>query len=202
MLPGPDIGERRSFVPLAILLLKKLGFIVFGFLSRCRFINFVIHHLVNIAAMMNLRGKIKEIFDTQHINDRFSKREFVIEYADNPQYPQLIKFETVKERCEMLDDFKAGEEVDVQFNIRGRAWTNSQGATQYFNTLQAWRLDRAGAEGAGAPPAQGGGYRKPAAAGQTSSQEPPSWMQVASKDAGAANGNNFLNDIQEDDLPF
>jgi hypothetical protein len=154
--------------------------------------------------MMNLRGKIKEIFDTQHINDRFSKREFVIEYADNPQYPQLIKFEIVKDRCEMLDDFKAGEDVDVHFSIRGRAWTNSQGATQYFNTLQAWRLERAGAEGSGAPAAQpSGGYRKPAAAasGASSTQEPPSWMQVASKDAGAGSG-GFLSDIQEDDLPF
>lgn len=150
---------------------------------------------------MNLRGKIKEIFDTQHINDRFSKREFVIEYADNPQYPQLIKFEIVKDRCEMLDDFKAGEDVDVHFSIRGRAWTNHQGATQYFNTLQAWRLERAGAQG-GAPAAApaGGGYRKPAAAASSNATpEPPSWMQVSSKEAG--NG-SFLNDIQEDDLPF
>ncbi|WP_224999319.1 DUF3127 domain-containing protein [Cesiribacter sp. SM1] len=153
--------------------------------------------------MMNLRGKIKEIFDTQHISDRFSKREFVLEYADNPQYPQLIKFEIVKDRCEMLDEYKVGEEVDVHFNIRGRAWTNNQGATQYFNTLQAWRLDRAGAEGA-APPAaqQNGGYRKPAGApagGAGNTQEPPSWMQVAGKEAGTG---SFLNDIQEDDLPF
>ena len=148
--------------------------------------------------MMNLRGKIKEIFDTQHINDRFTKREFVIEYADNPQYPQLIKFEIVKDRCDMLDDFKAGEEVDVHFSIRGRAWTNNQGATQYFNTLQAWRLERAtGAAPAAPADAPAGGFRKPAAAAAT--PEPPSWMQVAGKEAG--NG-SFLSDIQEDDLPF
>ncbi|AHM61854.1 hypothetical protein D770_18010 [Flammeovirgaceae bacterium 311] len=150
--------------------------------------------------MMNLRGKIKEIFDTQHINDRFSKREFVIEYADNPQYPQLIKFEIVKDRCDMLDEYKVGEDVDVHFNIRGRAWTNNQGATQYFNTLQAWRLERAGAEsGAPAGDAPNGGYRKPAGAPASNTAEPPSWMQVAGKEAGTG---SFLNDIQEDDLPF
>ena len=149
---------------------------------------------------MNLRGKIKEIFDTQQISDRFSKREFVIEYADNPQYPQLIKFEIVKDRCEMLDEYKVGEDVDVHFSIRGRAWTNNQGATQYFNTLQAWRLERAAAgapaPGASAGAPSNGGYRKPANA---STPEPPSWMQVAGKEAGTG---NFLNDIQEDDLPF
>lgn len=147
--------------------------------------------------MMNVRGKIKEIFDTQHVSDRFSKREFVLEYVDNPQYPQYIKFEMVKDRCDSLDDFKVGEDVDVQFNLRGRAWTNSQGATQYFNTLQAWRIDRASGDAAAAPANNNGGYRKPAAAATT--QDPPSWMEASSKEAGTG---SFLSDIQEDDLPF
>lgn len=148
--------------------------------------------------MMNVRGTIKEIFDTQQISDRFSKREFVLEFADNPQYPQYIKFEMVKDRCDMLDDFKTGEEVDVQFNLRGRAWTNAQGATQYFNTLQAWRIDRAAGEAA-APAQQGGGYRKPAAAAPSAQQGPPSWMEASKNEAGSG---SFLSDIQEDDLPF
>jgi hypothetical protein len=90
---------------------------------------------------MNLKGKIKEIFDTQYVSDRFSKREFVIEFADNPMYPQYIKFELTQDKCDLIDSYKVGDEVDVQFNLRGRAWTNPQGVTQYFNTLQAWRLE-------------------------------------------------------------
>jgi hypothetical protein len=41
-----------------------------------------------------------------------------------------------------LDQYKVGEQVNVSLNIRGRSWTNPQGETKYFNTLEAWRLER------------------------------------------------------------
>lgn len=138
---------------------------------------------------MNLQGKIKEIFDTQHISDRFSKREFVIEYVDNPQYPQYVKFELTQDKCDLLDQFKPGQDVDVHFNVRGRAWTNQQGVTQYFNTLQAWRLEVASPQAAPAAP------NAPAASGGAPSQ--PAWSNAESKDSG----NNFSSN-DEDDLPF
>lgn len=141
---------------------------------------------------MNLQGKIKEIFDTQHISDRFSKREFVIEYVDNPQYPQYVKFEMTQDKCDLLDQFKPGQDVDVHFNVRGRAWTNQQGVTQYFNTLQAWRMD-VGTGEAAAPPAP----NAPAAAGVPPSQ--PSWINAEDKDRA---GGSKLSETEEDDLPF
>jgi hypothetical protein len=137
---------------------------------------------------MNLKGTLIEIFDTQNVSDRFSKREFVLEYADNPQYPQVVKFEVTQDRCGMLDEFKVGEEVDVQFNVRGRAWTNPQGAKQYFNTLQAWRIDRAAAA---APPNN-------APAGAPQHNAPPAednWMTADSSSG------TFSSDT-DDDLPF
>lgn len=144
---------------------------------------------------MNLQGKITEIFDTQQISDRFSKREFVIEYAENPQYPQFVKFELTQDKCDMIDQYKVGDEVDVHFNVRGRAWTNPKGQTQYFNTLQAWRLDTASAQAAAAPNApgmatSGGGNAAPAQ---------PSWMSAEDNDR--SKGSNFSSD-EEDDLPF
>ncbi|WP_017733078.1 DUF3127 domain-containing protein [Nafulsella turpanensis] len=144
---------------------------------------------------MNLKGTIKEIFDTQQISDRFSKREFVVEYVDNPQYPQYVKFEMTQDKCDLLDQYKVGDEVDVQFNVRGRAWTNPQGQTQYFNTLQAWRLDVASSsDGAPAPAAAG-----ISAASANSAPAQPSWMTAEDKDR--AGGSSFSSE-EEDDLPF
>ena len=143
---------------------------------------------------MNLKGTIKEIFDTQHVSDRFSKREFVVEYIDNPQYPQYVKFEMTQDKCDLLDQYKVGDEVDVQFNVRGRAWTNPQGVTQYFNTLQAWRLDVASATPASAP--AGGGMQS---APQNNVPSQPSWMKAEDKDR-ASSGSFSSN--EEDDLPF
>lgn len=91
---------------------------------------------------MEVKGKLIEIFDTTQINDRFQKREFVIEYADNPQYPEFVKFEAIQDRCAMLDEYSVGDEVTVSFNLKGRKWTDRQGETKYFNSLQAWRIQR------------------------------------------------------------
>jgi len=30
----------------------------------------------------------------------------------------------------------------VSFNLRGREWTSPQGEVKYFNTLDAWRIEK------------------------------------------------------------
>ena len=89
---------------------------------------------------MEIKGKIKKISETVQISDRFRKREFVVEYASNPDYPQPLQFEMVQDRCELLDPFEVGQEVEVFFDLRGREWTNPQGDVKVFNSLQAWKL--------------------------------------------------------------
>jgi len=92
---------------------------------------------------MKVSGKLVEIFETVKIKDSFQKREFVLEYATNPKYPELVKFELVQDKCGLLDGFKTGQDVSVEFDLRGRKWTDQKGVVKYFNTLQAWRLSAA-----------------------------------------------------------
>ena len=90
---------------------------------------------------MKVNGRILEIKDTQQVSDAFKKRVFVLEYADNPQYPEYITFELIQDRCDLIDGFKVGQEVEVSFNLKGRKWINPEGETKYFNSLQAWRIE-------------------------------------------------------------
>ena len=90
---------------------------------------------------MQLTGTIKVKKDEQAVNDRFKKREFVI--TDNSsQYPQHISFQLTQDRCNLLDPINIGDVITVHFNIRGREWTSPQGEIKYFNTLEAWKIDR------------------------------------------------------------
>lgn len=91
---------------------------------------------------MIVEGKIVEKYDTQNIKDTFKKREFVLEYAENPQYPEFVKFELIQSNCEQLDSMEIGDEVTVNFNLKGRKWTDPQGEVKYFTSLQAWRIDK------------------------------------------------------------
>ena len=102
---------------------------------------------------MNVQGIIKLINETQQISDKFKKREFVLEFSDNPQYPQFVKFEVIQDAVGLLDSFQVGTQVEVEFNLRGREWINPQGQAQYFNTLQAWKITPASSAMAASPEA-------------------------------------------------
>ncbi len=91
---------------------------------------------------MNIAGRILHKHDTQEIKESFRKREFILEYAENPQYPEFLKFELIQANCEQLDAFNEGDEVNVSFNLKGRKWTDPKGETKYFNSLQAWRIEK------------------------------------------------------------
>lgn len=91
---------------------------------------------------MNIKGTITEIFETIQVTDKYKKREFVIQDCENDQYPQFIKFELSQDKCGLMDGCKIGQEVDVHFNLRGRPYINPQGVKNYFNSLQAWKIEK------------------------------------------------------------
>lgn len=90
--------------------------------------------------MYEATGTIKRIFDTQTFPSGFSKREFVLTTHD--RYPQDLKFEVLKDKCSMLDQFAPNQEVVVNFDIRGNEY---QG--KYFVNLSCWKIQAAGIGG-------------------------------------------------------
>jgi len=90
-------------------------------------------------------GKIHKISDTQQKTERFRVREFVLELSDNPRYPQYVQFQLTGDRCENLDSFSEGDEVQVEFSLRGREWKGRDGNIRYFNSLDVWEIAKAGA---------------------------------------------------------
>src|SRR6476661_8022008 len=94
---------------------------------------------------MEVIGTLKEKYDTQKVSDKFSKREFVLTTEANTPYPQHVSFQVTQDKCEVLDRYKIGDEIQVHFNLRGREWNGPQGV-KYFNTLEAWRISNINAE--------------------------------------------------------
>jgi hypothetical protein len=93
---------------------------------------------------LSVKGAIKQVFDTKQVSERFSKREFVLELADNPKYPQLVLFQMTGDKCSQLDGLQAGDEVRIEFSLRGREWRSPSGDVKYFTTLDAWRVNATG----------------------------------------------------------
>lgn len=127
--------------------------------------------------MFKINGIVKVVKDEEVISDKFKKREFVLTDASS-MYPQDISFQLTQDKCSLADGFQPNDQIEVSFNIRGREWTSPQGEVKYFNTLEAWRIEKMGA----AAPAS-----------------TPSPMQM---NANAATVDNLSNDSADDDLPF
>lgn len=94
--------------------------------------------------MFKISGILKVKNDTVQVSEKFSKREFVL--TDNASmYPQDIMFQLTQDKCNLIDGFNVNDTIEVSFNLRGREWTSPQGEVKYFNTLDAWRVERMGA---------------------------------------------------------
>ncbi|MBF0694827.1 MAG: DUF3127 domain-containing protein [Flavobacterium sp.] len=123
---------------------------------------------------MEVSGRVKVINPEQQVSGSFKKREIVV--TTEEQYPQHIMIEFTQDKCDLLNNYRPGDQVKVSINLRGREWVNPQGETRYFNSIQGWRIEKMGAE---APAA----YQ-----GQT---PPPTFPPAA----------NFTEE-DHDDLPF
>ena len=111
-------------------------------------------------------GRLHTIFETKQVSERFSKREFVIEMSDNPKYPQVVLFQLTGDRCTQLDGLNVGDEVRIDFSLRGREWKSPSGELKYFNSLDVWKVEPARANANNGRRSQrdtGGGERNDAA---------------------------------------
>lgn len=99
---------------------------------------------------MEVTGRVKMVEQTKEVGSSgFRKRDIVV--TTDEQYPQHISVQFVQDKCDLLDAYKVGDNVKVDINLRGREWTNPQGETVYFNTIQGWRIGKL----QGDAPAQG-----------------------------------------------
>ena len=81
----------------------------------------------------SIKGFLKEKHETSQVTEKLTKRMFVVEVSG--KYPELYAFDLINDRCDLIDAFESGQEIEVSFNISCREW---QG--RYFTNLGAWKI--------------------------------------------------------------
>ncbi len=90
-----------------------------------------------------ITGKLIAKFDIVQRNENFKTREFVIESSEDNNgrtFTNYVKFQCIQDKTAMPDRFSIGDEVKVQFNIKGTRW-EKDGKTNYITNLDAWRIE-------------------------------------------------------------
>lgn len=130
---------------------------------------------------MEILGKIKMIDTTKEVGSGgFKKRDVVV--VTDEQYPQSILVQFVQDKCDLLNNYNVGDDVKIGINLRGREWTNPQGETVYFNTIQGWNIFK-----------------------QDTSKQSPAPQNPSAVDAYETKTNTSqanANEEEADDLPF
>ena len=132
---------------------------------------------------LEVTGKLLTKYDTQQVSDRFKKREFVLELAEEINgnvYTNYAKMQLVQNKCDIVDRFNEGDMVKVSFNIKGNRWERD-GKVNYITNLDAWRIESAGA-------------------GSNQAQSAPSYSNTSNMGGGGSNYNPSPESV--DDLPF
>ena len=91
------------------------------------------------------QGRIHSIGQTTAYGQNgFTKREFVIlltSEGENPDYPNYVQCELVKDKCALMDSYQLGHEIKVTFNLGGRLWDGNGNGERCFVSLQAWKVE-------------------------------------------------------------
>ena len=90
-----------------------------------------------------IAGKLVAVFEIVQRTETFKTREFVIEKSEDiggRVITNYVKFQCVQDKTAMPDRFNLGDEVKVQFNIKGTKWVKD-GRVNYITNLDAWRME-------------------------------------------------------------
>lgn len=89
---------------------------------------------------MQVNGQIHFIHQDKQVNDNFTKRDFILITDQNTNFPQFINLQFNNVKCRLLDAYKKGDNVKVEFNLQGRLDKNDN--QKSYNTLQAWKIEK------------------------------------------------------------
>jgi len=129
-------------------------------------------------ASYELEGQIDTIKDTKTFDSGFCVREFIVEETDD-KYPQMIKFQVVKDKCDALDEYNEGDKVLVKFNLRGKKIDEGKWAGDVFNKNECWFMEK-----------------------KEVSQAVLNAADKAQSDMAQSGGSGAIGDGDDDNLPF
>lgn len=90
-----------------------------------------------------IRGIVHVIEETKTFGQKgFRKRTVVLE-QQNGRFANYIPLEFTNDGCDLVDDLRLGDEVDITYRLGGRKWQKDPSSeVKYFLSARRWRLQR------------------------------------------------------------
>jgi archaellum component FlaG (FlaF/FlaG flagellin family) len=89
---------------------------------------------------MQVKGTIKRIEATNVVSDKFSKRDVVV--TTDGEYPQDLNIQFTQNKCDVLNNYTAGDNVVIDINLKGNDRVNSDGVVSNFTKIEGWKISK------------------------------------------------------------
>ncbi len=84
-------------------------------------------------------GQVSQIGSVETFGESgFQKRELIVQTVE--EFPNFFVIEFTKDKMELLDSLKVGENIKVSCSLRGREHTNDDGKYNVFMSLNGWKI--------------------------------------------------------------
>ena len=89
---------------------------------------------------MNYEWKITYIWPVETVwQNGLQKRTFVLEEVSDKEYKGSVAIDLIKDKVNILNEYKVGDVVSVGLNIRANYSENSK---RYYNGVNAWSIKK------------------------------------------------------------
>lgn len=89
---------------------------------------------------IEIKGTVKEMFATEVVSDKFSKKLIAVTIDEQSNYPQHLAIEAHNKSIDLLDSVSVGDSVTIIANVNGRLYEKAGQDNRYFNTLTIYKL--------------------------------------------------------------
>lgn len=89
---------------------------------------------------LTLVGQMTQIGEVQEFGENgFKKQEVIIKTVE--EFSNFYVVEFTKDKIELLKEFKAGQNVKITCNLKGREYTSDEGKYNVFMSVNAWKIE-------------------------------------------------------------
>ena len=90
---------------------------------------------------MQVTVEVVRVLDTKSTGTNDFKTRSLHVKTDE-QYPQILEIQFNQGNVTLLDGLAVGQKLRIDFNLKGREWTNAEGVTSVFNSLVGWKIEK------------------------------------------------------------
>jgi len=90
---------------------------------------------------MRITAVIKRIKPVELVGtNNFKVQE--IHVATEEQYSQTLAIQFVQDKTELLNNFKEGDKVNIEINLRGREVLKEGQEPAVYNSINGWKIEK------------------------------------------------------------